>query len=172
MAGSTTKKAVIRRYEKEALTGYVNPGSYLQPAGVELLSTEGAILTVPYVDIRSIGFVRDFDHTGEDRQHLFFQFAMLIVQLLEVLFGCGGSAPHALEEHLHQRVAGLYLGVIEEAYEQTVASGLVLDVAHIADVEGGSFCGKLLHLGMGNVGEEGACRQEIFEPREARGPLA
>jgi len=71
LAGSTTKKAVIRRYEKEALTGYVNPGSYLQPAGVELLSTEGAILTVPYVDIRSIGFVRDFDHTGEDQRQVF-----------------------------------------------------------------------------------------------------
>jgi hypothetical protein len=71
LAGSTTKKAVIRRYEKEALTGYVNPGSYLQPGGVELLSVDGAILRVPYVDIRFIAFVRDFDHTEEDQRQVF-----------------------------------------------------------------------------------------------------
>ena len=71
MAGSTTKKAVVRRYEKEPLTGYLNPGSYLQPSGVELLSTDGDILTVPYVDVRSIAFVRDFDHTDEDQRQVF-----------------------------------------------------------------------------------------------------
>ena len=61
MAGSTTKKAIIRRYEKEALAGYVNPISFLQPAGVELLSAEGKVATVPYSEIKSIAFVRTFD---------------------------------------------------------------------------------------------------------------
>lgn len=61
MAGSTTKKAIIRRYEKEPLAGYVNPISYLQPAGVELLSAEGNVSTVPYQDIKTIVFVRDFE---------------------------------------------------------------------------------------------------------------
>jgi hypothetical protein len=61
LAGSTTKKAIIRRYEKEPLAGYVNPYSFLQPAGVELLSAEGNVAVVPYSDIKSIAFVRDFD---------------------------------------------------------------------------------------------------------------
>ena len=65
-------------------------------------------------------------------------------------------------------VAGLDLGVIEETDEQTIASGLVMDVAHVADVEGRGFRGKLLHLGVGNLGEEGAGRQDGFQPREAR----
>ena len=64
MAGSTTKKAILRRYEKEPLAGYLNPISFLQPAGVELLSAEGNIATVPYGEIKSIAFVRDFDHAG------------------------------------------------------------------------------------------------------------
>ena len=42
MAGSTTKKVLIRRFDREALTGFVNAQSYLQPAGVELLSPSGA----------------------------------------------------------------------------------------------------------------------------------
>ncbi len=118
------------------------------------------------------GVDRLIEHVGEDRQHLFFQLAMLVMQLLEVLFGGGGSALHTLEEHRHELVAGMHLGLVQETDQQTVASGLVLDVAHIPDVEGGSFCGKLLHLGMGNVGEEGPGRQEGFEPRETRRPLA
>jgi hypothetical protein len=71
LAGSTTKKAIIRRYEKEALAGYVNPLSFLQPEGVELLSAEGNVATVPYYDIKSIAFVRDFDQTGGAERSVF-----------------------------------------------------------------------------------------------------
>lgn len=67
MAGSTTKKAIIRRYEKEPLAGYVNPFSYLNPAGVELLSAQGNVSSVPFEDIKSISFVRDFDSREADR---------------------------------------------------------------------------------------------------------
>ena len=71
MAGSTTKKAIIRRYEKEPVAGYLNPISFLQPAGVELLSAEGQIATVPYIDIKSIAFVRDFDQTAPPERQVF-----------------------------------------------------------------------------------------------------
>lgn len=67
MAGSTTKKAIIRRYDREPLAGYVNPFSYLQSAGVELLTAEGNVSSVPYEDIKSISFVRDFDSRETDR---------------------------------------------------------------------------------------------------------
>lgn len=71
MAGSTTKKAIIRRYEREPLSGYLNPVSFLQPAGVELLSAEGNVATIPYIDIKSISFVRDFDLTALPERQVF-----------------------------------------------------------------------------------------------------
>ena len=71
MAGSTTKKAVIRRFEREPLAGYVNPFSYLQPAGVELLSAQGQVAIVPYGEIRAVWFVRDFDSGGEPERRVF-----------------------------------------------------------------------------------------------------
>ena len=114
---------------------------------------------------------RLIDHVGENRQHLFFQLTMLIVQLLESLFGCGRRAPHALEEHLGELVACVDLGLIEETHEQAVAPGLVRDVTHVADIQGGSFRGKLLYLRGGNLGQEGTCRYNGFELREALGPL-
>jgi hypothetical protein len=68
---STTKKAVVQRFEREPLPGYVNPISYLQPAGVELLSAQGEIATVPYDHVRMVVFVREFDSTGEPARRVF-----------------------------------------------------------------------------------------------------
>ncbi len=71
MAASTTKKAVLRRFDREPLTGYINPVSYLQPAGVELLSEEGKLFTVPYGEIKTLAFVREFDGGGEPERRVF-----------------------------------------------------------------------------------------------------
>ena len=61
MASSTTKKALVRRFERESLAGYVNHFSYLQLTGIELLLADGNVLSVPYPDIKTVSFVRDFD---------------------------------------------------------------------------------------------------------------
>lgn len=71
MAGSTTKKAVIRRFDRETLAGYVNPVSYQQLAGIELLSADGKVATVPYEEIKTVSFVRDFDSPEADTRRVF-----------------------------------------------------------------------------------------------------
>jgi hypothetical protein len=71
MAGSTTKKAIVRRFDKEPLAGYVNPLSYLQLTGVELLSADGNVALVPYEEVRSVCFVRDLDAPAEAGRQLF-----------------------------------------------------------------------------------------------------
>lgn len=72
MGASTTKKVILRRFDREPLAGYVNPLTYLQPAGVELLSANGAVSAIPYEEIRSISFVRDFE-SGVEADRLVFQ---------------------------------------------------------------------------------------------------
>jgi hypothetical protein len=71
LATSTTKKAVIRRFDREPLCGYVNPVSFLQPGGVELLSVEGNIAAIPYADIKTIAFVRDFTPSDQPERRVF-----------------------------------------------------------------------------------------------------
>ena len=71
LAGSTTKKAVIQRFDRESLPGYVNPVSFLQPGGVELLSADGIAATVPFGDIRLVAFVRDFESPDTERRAVF-----------------------------------------------------------------------------------------------------
>jgi hypothetical protein len=61
LAGSTTKKVLVRRFDREPLTGFVNPQSYLLPAGLELLKTEGIVSIIPYREIKTVCFVKDFE---------------------------------------------------------------------------------------------------------------
>ena len=65
MASSTAKKVVVRRFERESVTGFVNPFSYLQPETVELLKTDGSLALLPYAEIKSIAFVKDFEGDSE-----------------------------------------------------------------------------------------------------------
>lgn len=61
MAGSTSKKIVAIRFEREPVQGFVNPLAFLQSDGVEVLTNAGAVLTLPYPDVKAVCFVRDFD---------------------------------------------------------------------------------------------------------------
>ena len=69
MAVSTTKKVLVTRFDREPLAGFVNPHSYLQAEGLELLSQGGAVSVVPYAEIKLVCFVRDFQQ-GEPRKEL------------------------------------------------------------------------------------------------------
>ena len=68
MAGSTAKKVVIRRFDRERLTGFVNPFSYLQPQAIELLKPDGTLVLLPYEEVKDVCFVRDFDSEPEARR--------------------------------------------------------------------------------------------------------
>ena len=71
MSASTTKKALIRRYERETLAGYINPTSFLQPDGVELLSDQGHASIVPYREIKLVSFVKEFEGAADPQRQVF-----------------------------------------------------------------------------------------------------
>ncbi len=61
MAVSSNKKVLIARFERESLRGFVQtPGGFGADA-VELLTPEGSLVKVPYVDTKAVCFVRDFE---------------------------------------------------------------------------------------------------------------
>jgi hypothetical protein len=71
LSNSTTKKVLIRRFDREPMAGYAMPSSYLRPAGVEILTPEGNFVVVPYADIKSVDFVRDFLSHAEPERKVF-----------------------------------------------------------------------------------------------------
>jgi hypothetical protein len=68
VASSTAKKVVVRRFDRENLTGFVNSLSYLQPHNLELLTPEGSLVLLPYEDVKSVCFVKDFEAEAEPRR--------------------------------------------------------------------------------------------------------
>jgi hypothetical protein len=72
LAASTAKKVLIRRFDREPLTGFVNAQTYLQPQGVELLTPGGALFVVPYSEIKVVCFVRDFDSVEPTQERKIF----------------------------------------------------------------------------------------------------
>ncbi len=68
MASSTAKKVIVRRFDRENLAGFVNPSSYLQPTALELLKPDGSLILLPYDEVRSVCFVKDFDAEAESRK--------------------------------------------------------------------------------------------------------
>jgi len=73
LAGSTSKKVVIWRFEREQVTGFVNPRTYLLPAGVELLTQQGTVCVLPYTEVKAVCFVRDFAQTENGPSSRLFQ---------------------------------------------------------------------------------------------------
>ena len=69
MGVSTNKKVLVSRFDRETLSGYVNPQSFLLEQGLELLSQGGSVSIVPYSEIKLVCFVRDFQQ-GEPRKEL------------------------------------------------------------------------------------------------------
>jgi len=65
LAASTTKKVLVRRFDREPLSGFVNPQGYLLAGGVELMKTDGTVAVVPYQEIKTVCFVKDFETAEE-----------------------------------------------------------------------------------------------------------
>ncbi len=72
MLTSTTKKVVVRRFDRDPIPGFVNLATYLQPSFLEILLVSGAIQQIPYDIIKSVAFVKDFDPPrGQPEQKTF-----------------------------------------------------------------------------------------------------
>ena len=60
MSATTNKKALVARFDKGPLEGFVQLPEGLTDAGLELLSPEGSLARVPAVEIRAVCFLREF----------------------------------------------------------------------------------------------------------------
>jgi hypothetical protein len=61
LSASTSKKVLIQRFDRDPLPGFVNPRSGFQPSGVEIITTAGTVVVVPYADIKLVCFVKEFE---------------------------------------------------------------------------------------------------------------
>ena len=106
MSASTTKKALIRRYDRETLAGYVNPASFLQPDGVELLSDQGHASIVPYREIKLVSFVKEFEGAADPQRQVFLTRPKMAGLWVNLRFRDGGVLEGIIPNNLMQLEAG------------------------------------------------------------------
>jgi len=60
---STHKKVIVRKLDRDAVQGYVNPASFVVEGRVALLSPEGQVLSIGLEEIKGVYFVREFSES-------------------------------------------------------------------------------------------------------------
>ena len=60
MNSATNKKALILRFDRESLEGFVNSQELATAEGVQMLTPQGQVQILPFADVKLICFVKDF----------------------------------------------------------------------------------------------------------------
>jgi hypothetical protein len=57
---STHKKVIVRKLDRDAVQGYVNPAAFVVDGKVALLTPEGQVQTIGLEEVKGVYFVREF----------------------------------------------------------------------------------------------------------------
>src|SRR5215471_20046498 len=57
---STHKKVIVRKMDRDSVSGYVSPTQFVNEGKVEVLNTAGTVIAVDLREIKGVYFVRDF----------------------------------------------------------------------------------------------------------------
>jgi hypothetical protein len=69
VALTTNKKVFVTRFDRESVHGFVQtPGGFTDDS-VEMLTPAGALMRIPYSEVKAVCFVRDFDAGDSWREH-------------------------------------------------------------------------------------------------------
>ncbi len=60
---STHKKVIVRKVDRDTVSGHVSPTNFIVEGKLELLNTAGNVVGIELRDIRAVYFVRDFGDT-------------------------------------------------------------------------------------------------------------
>ena len=57
---STHKKVVVRKMDRDSVSGYVSPAQFISDGKLELLNTAGTVIAMDLREIKGVYFVREF----------------------------------------------------------------------------------------------------------------
>jgi hypothetical protein len=60
---STHKKVIVRKHDRDSISGYVAPSNFVVDGKLELLNTSGNVVAIDLRDIKAVYFVREFSDT-------------------------------------------------------------------------------------------------------------
>ncbi len=57
---STHKKVIVRKMDRDSISGYVSPAQFVHEGKLELLNTAGNVVSIDLREIKGVYFVREF----------------------------------------------------------------------------------------------------------------
>jgi len=57
---STHKKVIVRKMDRDSVSGYVSPAQFVNEGKVEVLNTAGTVVLIDLKEIKGVYFVREF----------------------------------------------------------------------------------------------------------------
>jgi len=57
---STHKKVIVRKMDRDSVSGYVSPSQFVSEGKLELLNTAGTVIAIDLREIKGVYFVREF----------------------------------------------------------------------------------------------------------------
>ncbi len=57
---STHKKVIVRKMDRDSVSGYVSPANFVNEGKIEVLNTAGTVIAVDLREIKGVYFVREF----------------------------------------------------------------------------------------------------------------
>ncbi len=60
---STHKKVIVRKADRDSISGFVAPANFVVDGKLELLNTSGNVVAIDLRDIKAVYFVREFSDT-------------------------------------------------------------------------------------------------------------
>lgn len=57
---STHKKVIVRKMDRDSVSGYVAPAAFVQDGKIEVLNTSGTVIGIDLKEIKGVYFVREF----------------------------------------------------------------------------------------------------------------
>lgn len=72
MSASTTKRVSVRFFDERLIHGYVSPHTYLRAESIEVLDRSAQLQILPYEEVRTVSFVREFEDEPDPNQRKVF----------------------------------------------------------------------------------------------------
>jgi len=60
---STHTKVIVRKHDRDSISGHVSPANFVADGKLELLNTSGNVVAIDLRDIKAVYFVREFSDT-------------------------------------------------------------------------------------------------------------
>jgi len=60
---STHKKVIVRKHDRDSISGFVAPANFVAEGKLELLNTSGNVVAIDLKEIKAVYFVREFSDT-------------------------------------------------------------------------------------------------------------